>query len=216
MKIPFACATLASALLASSTAFAAQPGHFYIGAGLGGTTVTDAPSASEFDSELASIGITASSSVDDTDTGWKLYGGIMFNRNFAVEASYADLGELSIDSRVTAPFNGNLNTTWEAQTVAVSVLGILPLAYNFELFGKVGIHYWDAELTATATAGGGVGTGSDDDTGTDLLYGIGATYNLTNNFALRAEWERYNNIGDDNSTGESDVDMWSAGVQFSF
>lgn len=216
MKMPLACATVASALLATSTAFAAGAEHFYIGAALGGTTVKDAPSAAEFDSDLASIGLTSSSSVDDTDTGWKLFGGYMFNRNLAVEASYADLGELNIDSRITAPFTGNLETTWEAWSLAVSAVGIWPLAYNFDIFGKAGLHYWDAELKATATAGGGVGTGSDDDNGTDVLYGIGAAYNLTDQFALRAEWERYTNIGDDNSTGESDVDMWSAGVQYSF
>ncbi len=216
MRTPLVCTILASALLATPTAFAAGAGHFYIGAGLGGTTVKDAPSASEFDSDLASIGITASSSVDDTDTGWKLYGGYMFNQNLAVEASYADLGELSIDSTITAPLAGTLATTWEAQTLAVSAVGIWPLAYNFEIFGKAGFHYWDAEITATATGGGGAASGSDDDNGTDVLYGIGAAYNLNDNFALRAEWERYSNIGDDNTTGESDVDMWSAGVQYSF
>lgn len=216
MKKSFLCTTLVSALLATSTVFAAEAKHFYIGAGLGGTTVKDALSASEFDAKLESEGYIATSSVDDTDTGWKLYGGYTFSKNFAIEANYTDLGELSVHSNVNAPFIGNILTTWEAKTFAFSALGILPLAHNFELFGKAGVHYWDAKLTRTASAGGGLDPASKDDKGTDLLYGFGAAYNFTKQFALRADWERYRNIGDDNSAGESDVDMWSAGIQYTF
>ncbi len=207
--------TLATAIFGSSAAFAANA-EWYVGASGGATKVKDAPSSSEFDADLAALGLTARSSVDDTDTGWKLFGGYNFSPNFAVEGSYADLGELSIKSRVTSPVAATVNTSWEAKTWTLSVVGILPLGYNFDVFGKVGMHYWDADLSATATSGASAASASDDDNGTDLMYGIGADYNFTNNFALRVEWELYQNIGDDNSTGESDVDLWSAGVQYSF
>lgn len=202
--------TLATALFGSSTAFAANAG-WYIGASGGGTKAKDAPSASEVDAELALLGFTSRSSVDDTDTGWKIFGGYKFNPNFAIEGNYADLGELSIKSIVTAPSSATINTSWEAKTWALSAVGIVPLAYKFDIFGKVGFQYWDVDYKRSAPA-----RASESDNGTDLTYGIGADYNFTDRFALRAEWELYQNIGDSNKTGESDVEMWSAGLQFSF
>ncbi len=215
MKKHLLITSVAVTLFTAPTAFAANVGG-YIGASVGGSKVKDAPSGSEFDAELAAAGITATSSVDDTDNGWKIYGGYKFNQNMAVEGSYADFGELTIDSNVTSPFTGTIHTTWEAQTLAVAGVGILPLAYSMELFGKIGVHYWDVDLQSTASAGGGAGSASESDNGTSLLFGVGAGYNLNNNFALRAEWERYDNVGDDNTTGESDVDMWSVGVMYMF
>ncbi len=217
MKKHLLITSVAVTLFTAPTAFAANVGG-YIGASIGGSKVKDAPSGSEYDAQLLAEApsITATSSVDDTDNGWKIYGGYKFNQNMAVEGSYADFGEMTIDSNVTSPFQGTLDTTWEAQTLAVAGVGILPLAYSMELFGKIGVHYWDVDYQRTASAGGGVGSASESENGTDLLFGVGAGYTLNNNFALRAEWERYGNIGDDNTTGEFDVDMWSVGVMYTF
>ena len=206
---------LAVALFGAPVAFAANAGG-YVGVSGGGAKVEDFPSASEFNAELAALGITATSSVDDTDTGWKLFAGYRFNRNFAVEGSYADLGEATVDSTVTAPSAGTVSATWDAKTWALAAVGILPLANNFELFGKVGGHYWDSELSVKATSGGAAAADSNDDNGIDMLYGVGASYNFTRNFALRAEWEVYKDIGGADITGESDVRFWSAGLQYNF
>jgi opacity protein-like surface antigen len=46
--------------------------------------------------------------------------------------------------------------------------------------------------------------------------GLGAEYNLTKTVAVRAEYERYFNVGDKNQTGESDVGVWNVGVKMSF
>lgn len=210
MKTQLMATTLATTLFAASSAFAADAG-FYIGGSMGETKVKDAPSAAEFDADLAAEGITASSSVDDTDTAWKVFGGYKLNRYLAIEASYVDLGEVSITSNVTTPAIGTVDTNWEALSMTAAAVGILPFAYGFELFGKAGIQYWDVDLSTTPSA-----ANTESETGTDYFYGIGAGYNLTYNIALRAEWERYNNVGDNNTTGEFDVDMWSAGVQFTF
>jgi len=213
MKKQFMNIALVAAIIVAPSAYSAGFGG-YVGVSGGGTEVKDPPSAAEIDAGLDALGYTTRSSVDDTDTGWKLFGGYKFNSNFAVEGSYADLGELSVKSIVTAPLTATVDTTWEATTLAIAGVGIVPLGYNFDIFGKVGLHYWDVELSAKSTIG--AASASEDDNGTDFLYGIGADYNFTDRFTVRAEWEVYQNIGDDNTTGESDVEMWSAGLQYSF
>lgn len=209
--------TLTTALFGSSAAFGANAG-WHVGVSGGGTEAKDVPSAAELDAQNAADGFTTITSIDDTDTGWKLFAGYKFNRNFAVEGSYTDFGEATADSIVTAsPFGtGTVDQSFEAATWGLAALGIVPLGYNFELFGKVGFHYWDAEWTPKVNLTGLSGSTTEDENGTDLFYGIGAGYNFTEMFGVRAEWELFKNIGDDNTTGETDVEMWSAGLQFRF
>ncbi len=216
MKMPLMCSILATSLLAASSALAAAPGG-YIGTSFGGTRMS-APSAAEFDNRLeTTTGIIATSSIDDTDTGWKLFGGYRFNRYFAAEGHYADLGELRINSNVTSPFVGTRHTTLEFQTFTASAVGFLPLAHNFEIFAKAGFLYWDADLTVTERDNiGGTGMASESDNATDLMYGFGAGYKLSEHLALRAEWELYKNLGEVDTTGEIDVEMWSAGIEYVF
>lgn len=57
---------------------------------------------------------------------------------------------------------------------------------------------------------------SADDTSAKGYWGIGAAYRFNKQWSLRAEWERFNKLGDENKTGESDVDLLSVGVVFNF
>jgi hypothetical protein len=41
-------------------------------------------------------------------------------------------------------------------------------------------------------------------------------YDVSPKFAIRAEWERFDKVGDKNKTGEGDVDLLSVGLKFSF
>ena len=93
-----------------------------------------------------------------------------------------------------------------------SIRSNLAIDDNFGVFGKLGFFRWDLESRATV----GGDSGSLDDDGTDFTFGIGARYSLNENFAIRAEWELFNELGDEDTTGESDVNLLSAGVVFSF
>jgi len=44
---------------------------------------------------------------------------------------------------------------------------------------------------------------------------VGARYDVTRNVAVRAEWQRYSDMGGGN-VGESDVDVMSLGLQYQF
>jgi len=196
-----------SAALGMSTAQAADTG-FYVGGGLGQSKVSDF-SGSDVDAELATLGLTSSTRTDDTDTGWKVFAGYRFMKYLAVEGAYTNFGEATANSIITAPAAGTVNTTLEADSWTVSALGILPLGDRFSLFARVGVNFWNADISATGIGGGGTASASASDDGTDWVYGVGAAYSITKNLSVRGEWERYDFDG-------SDVDLLSAGVSWKF
>jgi OOP family OmpA-OmpF porin len=211
------CLILASVLCAPAVTFAADTGG-YAGISGGRAKAKDALSAAELDALYAADGISANSSVDNTATGWKLFGGYRLNQNLAVEGAYANLGEFSAESVITASPDGTgrVSQKFEARTWSLAATGILPLANNFELFGKGGFHYWDAKWGADINLSGLAESASEKSNGTDLSYGVGGGYNFTQNIGVRAEWEIYTNIGNTNTTGKTDVELWSLGVNFNF
>ncbi|MDO9221038.1 MAG: outer membrane beta-barrel protein [Thiobacillus sp.] len=197
-----------SAALGVSSAHAADTG-FYVGGSLGQAKAKDF-NGSDLDAELfSSYGITSSTSTDDTDTGWKAFAGYRFMKYLAVEGAYANLGEFTAHSTVTAPSAGIVDSNVETTAWTISALGILPLGDRFSLFGRVGVNVWDTDISATGTGGGVTASASDSDDGTDWVYGVGAAYSFTDNLSLRGEWERYD-------LGDGDIDLLSAGISWNF
>ena len=163
----------------------------YFGAGIGQSSV-------DIDCDL-DITCTA----DEEDTGFKLFGGYNFTPNFGLEAFYVDLGEASITG--TDSFLGAARATIEVSGFGLAAVGRLPVADRFEILGKAGLFIWDIDVGVQS----GIGSGSLSDDGTDLMLGLGGGYKLTENLSLQAEWERFLDVGDDNTTGQSDVDLFS-------
>ena len=48
------------------------------------------------------------------------------------------------------------------------------------------------------------------------MFGLGASADIAKNFAVRVEWERFLNVGDKDTTGQSDIDLVSASLVFRF
>lgn len=153
------------------------------------------------DSDLAGVGFVGS--VDDDDTGWKVYGGYQFTKNWGVEFGWVDLGE--VDAKGTV-LGVPVTVKAEVDGWTLSGVGTLPFTNNFSGFAKLGIIRADVDAKAS---GGGV-TGSADDTSTEWTAGLGVKYDFTRNVGLRAEWERFNDLGGD------DADLLSIGVVFKF
>ena len=40
-----------------------------------------------------------------------------------------------------------------------------------------------------------------------MTYGLGVQWDINNQFGLRAEWQQYSSLGDDATTGQSDVEV---------
>jgi OmpA-OmpF porin, OOP family len=174
-------------LMAATTAAQAadtQPG-FYVGAGIGSTKVGD----DGFDG----------TGIDDSDTGFKVFGGYDFNQNFGVEVSYVDFGEASISEA-----GDSLSVGVSALTA--SAVGRLPVSDMFTVFGKLGFASYDIDVDFNI-AGFGSGSGSDSDS--DLMYGVGGALSFGGNFEARLEYEAIN-------VDDGDVNMISVSGLFRF
>jgi OOP family OmpA-OmpF porin len=189
----------AAALVASPAAFSQSlpENGGYIGGAFGQSKLNGA--CDDFRTGFGAFGGTLSS-CDETDTGWKIYGGIRVNRNFNIEFSYMNWGEVSSSGTLIGI---PVRATGEATSFGVAAMGILPLNERFSLFGKAGVLMTELSVTI---AGGGITTSDSDDT-SELHIGVGALFNLSDRWQLRAEWER---------AQDSKLDLLSIGVQFRF
>src|SRR5215213_7328174 len=135
------------AAFASPAATAADSG-WYGGLNIGLTSA-------KIDDERITSGLlgagfaTTSISDDDKDTGWKLLVGRKFNKNFAVEGGYFNLGEFGFTAN-TVPA-GSLIGTIKLQGVNLDAVGILPISAKFAALGRVGLTYIEAKDTFRGT-----------------------------------------------------------------
>lgn len=165
---------------------------FYVGGSLG-----QAEAGNWCDTSGTGLGLA---SCDDEDTGWKAFAGYRFSRNLAVEASYINFG----DYTATVTFGGaSATVNADATAWGLAAVGIFPVSERFDLFGKLG--FVRGETEADVVIGGTTVTVGDD--GTEMHYGFGATYNLSRNLGIRAEWENVN---------DADLSLLSLGVQYRF
>lgn len=194
-RLRFMLTTVLLALVAVPTPALAQDARGYIGLGLGMSTAKDACDG------ISGPGI----SCDDQDTAFKILGGYQVNPNFAVEVGYTNLGEAS------ASFAGLGTVSVESSGFEVLAVGIAPVAPNWSLFGKLGFFIWDVD----AKDGTGL-VGNMSESGSDLTYGFGVSYDFSKSNALRLEYQVYTDIGDANTTGQDDVSVLGASLIFKF
>jgi OmpA-OmpF porin, OOP family len=136
--------------------------------------------------------------------------GYRFGQTLSVELGYAYLGKATFTSTtnvstVTGHVKGEL---WN-----IDAVGLWPMTQNLGFLARLGIYRWTASSEIPALAGGLMST---TDHGWDFKAGAGLQYDINKNFALRAEYERYNGIGDNNRTGDSKVNLLSAGAVLKF
>ena len=185
-----------AALLASSAVMAqAAPGG-YLGFGIGSATAKD----------FCDNGFT---SCDDTANGWKILGGYQVSKHLAFEAAYSVGSDYKASATV---FGVPGSVEASANFLEGTVIGMLPLGDRFALLGKIGLNFWSLDVSASALGG----SESESDSGIGLTYGFGAQFDFTPKFGMRAEYQMYPDVGDDSTTGQSDVSVLSASVYFRF
>lgn len=201
---------LALAVIASPFAVADDSG-WYIGANVG-------RSAAKIDdtritSSLLGSGFsTTSISNDDRDTGFKIFGGYQFNRFFALEGGYFDLGKFGFTA-TTVPagtLNGNIKLTGGN----LDAVGILPITKMFSAFARVGVTYAEAKDSFAGTGLVNVTNPSPSKSDANYKAGLGLQYAFNDSLGMRLEAERYRI--NDAVGNRGDIDLFSVGLVYRF
>jgi OOP family OmpA-OmpF porin len=145
---------------------------------------------------------------DDKDTAGKVFVGFVSNPFVAVELGYVNLGEFKIDGKI----NGiAASETDKIKGINLTILGTIPVAKQFSALIRLGFFRWDVRTSCSL---GGADC-SGDGQNTNLTFGLGGQLDFNKTIGMRVEWERFRDIGNDN-TGQGKVDLYSASLVFKF
>jgi OOP family OmpA-OmpF porin len=213
-------------LFTAGSAGATEDGWYVVA--FGGEAATKNMSQGSLDQDLVDafgfVGLTvveAVSSFDDSDTGFGLAGGYQVNEHFAAELAWVDLGEISYSAEgtVTDGF-GVFDTTFglgqSASGVVFSMLGIWPIGERFAVFGRVGLALMSVDADISVTIDGVTGADSASTDRSNMMYGAGGDLALGDRLGLRLEWNRYAGVGTDDFLGDTDIDLVTLGLRYSF
>lgn len=184
---------LAAAALAACSAFAqAAPVGPYIGGAFGFT--------------MLNVDCSAGVTCDDSDVGYKLYGGYNFTPMFGVEVDYIDFGA----------------ATWDS-----AYFGTKYLELSSSLFGVAGVVNWDFGKQWAGAAKLGLGQVTVDSSGllangsqsnTKIYGGFDVSYAINPKFKLRAGWDfsvvDYTYPG--GASEDGGVHLFSVGASYNF
>lgn len=154
---------------------------------------------------------------DRTDGGVKIALGMKFNPYIGVEAQYVDLGESTYSFREIGYAAERMKL--KSHGFGVNIVGMVPLE-RFSFFTKTGIHLMSTKYSFT-------GESSKNSRKFIPSIGFGASYDLTYELSIVAEYERYFGAGDnlkiknaysplDRTNIKHDIDFASLGLRYVF
>ncbi len=200
------------AVMNSPAAVANEDEGWLIGASIGQSTSNI--DEDRIRANLIGTGLTAATfENDENNTAFKLFGGYKFNRYFALEGGYFDLGQFGYTA-TTLPA-GSLIGNIKLKGINFDAVGMYPINDKFSVFGRVGLQYAEAKDTFANT--GAVANPLDANPSKNaagLKAGLGLQYDFTPALAMRLEGERYRI--DDAVGGKGDIDMLSLGLVYQF
>jgi len=157
----------------------------------------------------ACTGLPAGWSCSDTATAWRVAGGYNFTPMWGVELSYGDFGKAALSGPLLGvPVSGN----WKGTAWQLSGTGTFAINESFSILARIGVVNSTAKLDVSVP---GYGSGGASASKTTAGFGIGAQYDFSKMFGIRAQYEDLGKWGD-SSTGESKVTLISAGLVFHF
>ena len=188
-----------TSLLLIGTSAIAQSNSWYAGATYGKTTV-----------DTGITNLTGSASLDEKDTGYKIFAGYKYNKNISLELQYVDFGKSTVSGDNGDTYkqkNGSIVNfvednsiyTFDLKSYGISGLYSYPVSDNFIPFAKIGVHSWKSSWKTA------INSKYDD---TDMFYGLGVDIPITSNISARVEYELYK--------ADYDLTFLSAGFVYSF
>ncbi len=170
---------------------------------------------------------STSASFDSEDSAYGFVVGWRLTPHLAIEGGYLDLGDVSLrdrsDGQFVAPPVGpaTVQQNVEASTngIALSALGILPLSYRWEVYGRGG--FLIANSTENIFISDGVGSQKfrANGSGFNPIAGVGISFSVVEIYNLRLEYNRVFDVGYDKSPTrleKADVDMLLLNISVSF
>jgi OmpA-OmpF porin, OOP family len=201
-----------AALALTAGSYAAADGDgWYVGANFGEAMAKIAND--RITDELAAQGITVTALNDDEHHfGYKLFGGYQFNRYFALESGYFNLGRFGFTADTAPP--GQLAGNIKLQGTNFDAVGLLPFTDKFSAFARAGVDYTWASDEFAGYGDVIVPDPRRSDNSVHYKFGAGLQYAITRSFDVRAEAERYR--VNDAVGNRGDIDLFSLGVVYRF
>lgn len=237
MKYRLLASSVAAVMLCAGTAASAQAEGWY-SSFTGGAGTIDL-SKNTLDAALQpqmSTAVTAragtlagyTSTFDDSSGVWAVNVGYQWNRYFAVEIGYLDLGSAVYTAQFTNS-DGNAATVdpaysfgarFENSGPTLAAVGIFPFGDKFEIHGRGGVLFSRSRFTlpvvntaVTTSTPLTLTSREARERTSDFFVGVGGGWNINQDFTLRADYQRYLDVGD-NDTGEADIDVVSLSILF--
>lgn len=217
-KVFLAIAAVTAPLAA--TVSAADSG-FYLTADVGYADTDFSTSQADFESLLASaFGQSSESDFDESDSTYNLGAGYSFNKYFAAEVTYMDLGKSNYKGFIAAAdvaggADAELGFGIETTGYAMTALASYPITERFSVYAKGGVFFSETETTFSASFGGSGGSEKDERSDEDFLLGIGVEYQINTSWSLSTQYMR---VFDDASeeTGRNQLDRMTLGLKYRF
>jgi len=210
MKYPVLRCVVASVLLAAPLASAVGADYWYAGVGLGYGKIEFYPA------DFSSNG-TATETIRDADLGFTGAVGVQFNKNWAFEVNFIQLGKFSY--KYTQGSNTQ-EDVYEVSGWGGSFLPTIPLTRNLSLFGRLGALAAQTRTTVRNPAPNFNGNISSAQVNTtSFLSGIGAQYFVNRDLGIRLEYQNLGKVGTSNCascTGRANAQFLSASALFTF
>ncbi|HEV3008460.1 MAG TPA: outer membrane beta-barrel protein [Burkholderiales bacterium] len=147
---------------------------------------------------------------DGNDTAWRAFAGYQFNRYVALEAGFANLGEVTGSGIFNTGTPGNFSVAVDEAWDLTAVF-LIPVTSRLSGLARVGMY---RARTTIDVSNEGFPDIHEAGTNSGFSYGAGAEFRL-GPIGLRAEWQRYENVGVA-ATGEDDIDVLSLGLLLRF
>jgi OOP family OmpA-OmpF porin len=136
------------------------------------------------------------------DTAAKIYGGYNFDKNFGIEAGYADFGNAQ------KTFAGGTTVNAKSHAFYVAGTATAPINDQFAVFAKLGVTANRSKISSSL----GDNTTKNN---TDAIIGVGASYAITKELSAVAEYENFGKVAKGNG-GDVKAEMYSVGLRYKF
>ena len=168
--------------------------------------------------------------ISDNGIAGRLALGYQFNQNVAVEMGYMQLrgNKVNATYRIGADEHNkgileNANLTLNQNAIDLAVKGILPVASNLNVYGKLGVAYLTTTATAKSSLVGPDGTRFTPQLTFDLPdvakhklapeAAIGVSYDITPNVSVDTSWTHIQPVG---KNRPGNIDFVAVGLGYHF